>query len=118
LHGPLLDEFPNIARLGDMRQVNLGLEFLGRGRWTGAAASAAAGLGILRKIPLYTLRFIHFNRAGVRFLFRYTDLDENVEDLFALYLKFPRQIIDSNLRHAALLPPYCAVGYDFIASSP
>jgi hypothetical protein len=75
LHGPLLDQFPHITRLGDMRQVNLGLELLGRGHCArGGASGATAALGMLRKVPLHALRFIHFNRAGVRFLFRYTDL--------------------------------------------
>jgi hypothetical protein len=92
-----------------MRQVNLGLELFCRGCCARAAAAAAAGLGMLRKVLPYTLRLIHFNRAGVRFLFRYPDLDKNVEDRLALDLKFSRQIIDSNLLHAALLPPYCAV---------
>ncbi len=46
----------------------------------------------------------------MRFLFCYTDLDQNIEDRLTLDLKFSRQIIDSNLLlHAALLPPCCAV---------
>jgi len=65
---------------------------------------------MLREIFLHALRFIHFNGAGVRFLFCYTDLDESVEDGLALHLEFPRQIIDSNLLHAALFPPYCVSG--------
>src|SRR5271165_1933980 len=65
---------------------------------------------MLRKVSLHALRFIHFDRAGVRFLFCYTDLDESVEDGLAFYLEFSRQIIDSNLLHAALFPPYCPVG--------
>jgi hypothetical protein len=117
LDGTLFDKFSHITRLGDMRQVNLGFEFLCRRCGPRAAAGAAARLGMLRKILLHALRFIHFNRAGMRFLFCHTDLDESIEDRLALDLKFSRQIIDSNLLlHAALLPPYCA--YDFIASSP
>jgi len=41
---------------------------------------------MLRKVSLHALRFIHFDGAGVRFLLGYTDLDQNVENLFALDL--------------------------------
>jgi hypothetical protein len=68
-----------------MRQVNLGLELICRGG-RARATDAAAGLRMLRKVPLHTLRFIHFDRTGVRLLFCYTDLGENVENLFALDL--------------------------------
>jgi len=81
----LLDGFPHIARFGDMRQVNLGLELLCRGGRARATA-ATAGLRMLRKILLHTLRFVRFDRTGVRFLFCYADLGENVENLFALDL--------------------------------
>jgi len=81
----LLDGFPHIARFGDVRQVNLGLELIWRGGRARATA-AAAGLRMFRKVSLHTLRFIHFDRTGVRFLFGYTDLGENVENLFALDL--------------------------------
>jgi hypothetical protein len=92
-----------------MRQVNLGLELFCRDCHARTAAAAAAGFGMLRKVLLHVLRFLHFNRAGVRFLFGYTDLDQNFEDLLAFDLKFSCQIIDSNLLHAALSPPYCAI---------
>jgi hypothetical protein len=104
----LLDQFPHIAGLGDVRQVNLGFELLGLS-WRSEAA-AAAGFCMLRKVLLDPLCFIHFNGTGVRLLFRYTDLDKNVENRLALHLEFSCQIIDSNLLHAALFPPYCPVG--------
>ncbi len=109
LDSSLLDQLPHIARLGDMRQVDLGLELIRR-RGCCARAAAAAGLCMLRKVFLHALRLIHFDRAGVRFLFCDTDLDKSIENGLALYLEFSRQIIDSNLLHAALFPPYCPVG--------
>ena len=64
---------------------------------------------MFRKVLLDPLRFVHFDGTGVRFLFGYTDLDESIEDHLALYLEFPRQVINSNLLHSALFPPYCPV---------
>jgi hypothetical protein len=55
----LLNRLAHIAGLGNVRQVNLGLELLclySRAR----AAATAAGLGMLGKIPLNTLRLVHF----------------------------------------------------------
>jgi hypothetical protein len=109
LHGPLLDKLPHVARLGDMRQVDLGLELIRR-RGRCARAAAAAGLCMLRKVSLHALRLIYFDGAGVRFLLGYADLNQSIENGLTLYLELPRQIINSNLLHAALFPPYCPVG--------
>ena len=103
LGGPLRNRLQDIARFGDVRQVKLGLEFVCRG----ARSAADSRLCVLRKVLLDPLRFVHFDGTGVRFLFRYTDLDESVEDRLALYLEFPCQVVNSNLLHSALLPPYC-----------
>ncbi len=91
-----------------MRQIDLGLEFILRMR-DSARAAGGAGL-VLGKIFLYALGFVFFDRTGVRFLFGYADLDENVKDRLALDLKFSRQIVDSNLvQHSAPFPPLCPV---------
>jgi hypothetical protein len=59
LGGSLRDGLQHIAWLGNMRQVDLGLEFIRR---RGGGARAAAGVGLtLAKILLYTLRFINFD---------------------------------------------------------
>jgi len=57
-----------------------------------------------------TLRFVHFNGAGVRLLFRDPDEWENLEYHLCFDLEFPRQVVNSNLlQHSALFPPYCPV---------
>jgi hypothetical protein len=100
---PLRDRLQYIAGFGDVRQVDLGLELVGCRGCT--RASAGAGL-MLRKILLNALRFVHFNRTGVRFLLGYADLDQNVEDRLALYLELSCQVVNSNLvLHSALFPP-------------
>ncbi len=95
----------NISRLGDMRQVDFGLELLCRGRPPRATGSAR--FGMLREVLLDPLRFVHFDRTGVRLLLCYSDPEENVENRLALDLKLSCQIVDSNLLHSALFPPYC-----------
>jgi hypothetical protein len=43
------------------------------------------------------LRLVHFDGTGVRFLFRYSDLEKNVEDFLAFDLELSGQIVNSNL---------------------
>ena len=107
LGGLLGDGLQHIPRLGNVRQVNLGLELIGR-CW-GARTAAAARL-MLGKILFNALGFIFFDGTGVRFLLGYADLKKNVENRLALDLELSRQIIDSNLMlHSALFPPLCPV---------
>jgi hypothetical protein len=108
LRGPLSNGFQHIPGLGNVRQVNLRLEFVGRRR--GCARATAAAGRLLGKILLNALGFIYFDGTGVRFLLGDADLDKNVEDRLALDLKFSGQIIDTNLMlHSALFPPLCPV---------
>ena len=104
LGGPLRNRLEHIARFGDVRKIQLALEFVCRCARRG---TSGAGLGVLRKVFLDPLRFVHFDGTGVRFLFGYTNLDESIEDHLALYLELPRQVVNSNLLHSALFPPYC-----------
>jgi len=109
LGGLLRDRLQHVSRFGDVREVNLGLELFRLGA-RAAAAGAAAGLSVLSVILLDALRLIHFDGAGVRFLFRDPDLDQQIEDHLAFDLEFPRQVVNSNLlQHSALFPPYCPV---------
>ncbi len=72
---------------------------------------------MLCKVLLDALGFVFFDGAGVRFFLGDADLDQNVEDGFALHLKFSSQVIDSNLvLHYAPFPPLCSrLGYAFIS---
>jgi hypothetical protein len=106
--GLLRDRLQHVPRFGDVRQVDLGLELFRLEART--AAAGAAGLSVVRVILLDALRLIHFDGAGVRFLFRDPNLDQQVENHFAFDLEFPRQVVNSNLlQHSALFPPYCPV---------
>jgi hypothetical protein len=88
-----------------VRKVDLRLELFGC--YTGAAGCrSSTRLAVFRVVLPDALCLIHFDGAGVRFLFRDSDLHQQVEDHFAFDLEFPRQVIDSNLLlHSALLPP-------------
>ena len=107
--GLLRDRLQHVSRLGDVRQVDLGLELF-RLRARAAAGGGAARLAVLGVILFHALRLIHFDGAGVCLLFRDSDLDKQIENHFAFDLEFPRQVINSNLlQHSALFPPYCPV---------
>jgi len=113
----LRDRLQHIARLGDVREIDLRLELVAPGRWTRGTGGCALAL---LEIFLHALGFVFFDRAGVRFLFGDADLGENFEDLSALDLEFSRQIVNSNLvLHYAPFPPWLfpVCGYAFIASS-
>ncbi len=104
LLGSLRNGLQHIPGLGNVRQVDLRLEFVGRRR--GRARAPAAAGRLLGKVFFDALGFIYFDGTGVRFLLGYADLGKNVEDRLALDLKFSGQIIDSNLMlHSALFPP-------------
>jgi hypothetical protein len=109
LGGLLRNRLQHVSRFRYVRQVDLGLKLV-RLRARAAAAGGAAGLSVLSVILLDALRLIHFDGAGVRFLFRDPDLDQQVENHLAFDLEVPRQVVNSNLlQHSALFPPYCPV---------
>jgi hypothetical protein len=84
LLGAFRDCLQHVTGLGDVRQVNLGLEaFRSAGGDTRHVPGARL---VLLEVLLYAFRFVLFNGTGVRFLFGYTDLGKNVEDLSALDL--------------------------------
>jgi len=99
----------HVSGLGDVRQVDFGLKLL-RSRTRSATRRSDAGFPVLRIVIPNALRFVHLDGAGVRFLFRDSDLQQQIENHFAFDLEFSRQVVNSNLLlHSALIPPYCPV---------
>jgi len=97
----------HISGLGNVGQVDLGLELVDRR--TAARAARSTGLSVLLVVLLDALGFIDLDGTRMRFLLRDSDLGQNVEDDFALYLELPCQVINSNLQlvllvHSALFP--------------
>ncbi len=74
LRGFLRDRLQHVSRLGDVREIDLGLELF-RMRARGPTGTAA-GLAVLGIVLLDALRLVHFDGAGVRLLFSDSDLDQ------------------------------------------
>jgi len=101
------DELEHIAGFGDVRQVNLGLDFVsfptsarpgGRGLSFGGSAEMSAHL----------FRFVVLDRTRVRLLLSDSDYNQDIKNRLALDFQFPGQIVDSNLTHPPFLGPATA----------
>jgi hypothetical protein len=96
----------NIPRLGDVRQVDLGLDFVSfgarRARRSGRSLRFTGGA----EMGTHFDRFVVLNGAGMSFLLGNSDQWEHVKNRFALNFQFPGQIVDSNLAH----PPFLSSG--------
>jgi hypothetical protein len=97
------NQLEHIARLGDVRQIDLGLDFVRfapgpRLRWRLRLSGGA-------EMSPHLLRFVLFDRTGVRFLLGHSDFDQDVKNRLALDFQFPGQIVDSNLTHPPFLAP-------------
>jgi hypothetical protein len=98
--------FHHIAGLGDVRQIDLGNHAL-----RALAAKRRAMRGLPRILPetlAHLFRLVAFERTGVRFARRNTELRKNVENRARLYFQLFREIVDTNLAHPPLfnsVPP-------------
>lgn len=100
----LADGIQNIARPGNIGEVDLSLDLVraaGARRLRGSLRFS----GGLAKVGAHFLRFVLFNRTGMRLLLGDPDQFKNIEKSFAFDFQFPRQIVDSNLAHPPLFPP-------------
>jgi hypothetical protein len=71
----------DVARLVRLRPVDLRLHFrLGFRRRAAAAAFA-------QNVRAHPLGFVHLNGARVGLLFRHADLDQSIQNFFALYFQ-------------------------------
>jgi hypothetical protein len=99
------DGLQHIAGFGDVGKVNLGLEAfafrLGRARALGSVPIARSF-----EMGADLLRFVIFERGGMRFFLGDADFRQHIENGFALDLQLSRQIVDSNLAH----PPLSSLG--------
>jgi hypothetical protein len=94
----LRDGTQHVARTRNVRQVDLGLEFIfavnGRPGWScGSRTSFSVGTETLA----HQFGFVLFQRTGMRLLLRNADLGQDVKNGLALDLQLTGQIIDSNL---------------------
>jgi hypothetical protein len=85
-----------------VRQIDFGFYFFF------AASPARTGLTCRGRtvrrgadVDPYLLRFVLFQRTGVRLLFSHSYQRKCIEDGFALNFQLPGKIVDSNLTHPA-----------------
>jgi hypothetical protein len=88
-----------------MREVDLGLDLVFAVsstrrslRRTGCRIRAAA------EMLSHQIRFVVFQRTGVRFLLRDTHRGQHVKNFLALDFQLTGQIVDSNLTHPLSFP--------------
>jgi len=102
----LSDQLEHITGLGDVREVNLGLDFVS---FAAGARLGGRGLGFSgTEVGPHLFRFVFLDRTGVRFLLRDADFDQDIKNRLALDFQFPGQIVDSNLTHPPFLGPATA----------
>src|SRR5450755_3029953 len=88
-----------------MREIDLGLDLVfavsgtrRRLRGTGCRIGAPA------EMLAHQIRFVVFQRTGVRFLLRDTHRGQRVKNFLALDFQLTGQIVDSNLTHPLSFP--------------
>jgi hypothetical protein len=93
------DCLERIARLGDVRKVNLGLEHL---RCPGSCGRMCARPGAALEMRPHLVGFVHLQRAGVGLAFTKAEFHQNVKNLPALDFHLACEIVDSYLAHPPL----------------
>jgi len=102
LHGLLLarqNGLEGIPGLGDLGEIDLGTEILATG-----GAMPAMRTARLMEILAHFFGLVDFDGAGVGLFLRDSDLDKDVEYLFAFDFQLASQIVNSNLH-----PPFISL---------
>jgi hypothetical protein len=101
----LAQEVENITRLGDMREVDLGLDLITFSAAGARRSPADLGFACLMKMSPHFVGFVVFERTGMGLFFRDTDFGKHIENRLAFDFQFSGQIVDSNLAHPPFRPP-------------
>jgi hypothetical protein len=91
-----------IAGTRNVRQINLGLDFLFAARRMGRFRRLRGRLPRTAQVRPHFFGFVFFERAGVSLLLGDSDYREHIQNGFALDFQFSCEIVDSNLTH----PPF------------
>jgi hypothetical protein len=105
----LRDRFQHISRPGDVRQIDLGLDFLFAAQRARGPGGRRLRFGRAADVGPYFFRFMLLERTGMRLLLRHPDDWQCVENGFAFNFQLPGEIVDSNLAHPAFLVPRVAL---------
>jgi hypothetical protein len=100
------DGLQDIARLGNLGKVDLGLDPLGFGA---AGTGRLGGLGFAGATNMSThlFGFVLFNGTGMGLLLGDADGSQCIENDLALDFQLSGQIVDSNLTHPPFLSSDC-----------
>jgi hypothetical protein len=99
----LRDSFQHISRPGNVRQINLSLDFFFAAQWARGLRSRRRRLGRAAQVYPHFFRFVLLERTGMGLLLRHPDDRQCVENGFAFNFQLPGEIVDSNLAHPAFL---------------
>jgi hypothetical protein len=101
----LRDRLQHVSRLGNVRQIDLGLKCFHITLGTAPRRlDRRLGLGLGAKMRADLLCFVHLDGTGMGLFLGDADQRKNIQDGFALDFQFPGQVIDTNLLHSAF---YC-----------
>ena len=92
----------HVPGTGNVGEVNLGLDFFFTARRS-RTGLPRLGRSFRRGADVhpYLLRFVLFQRTGVRLFLRHSDQRKRVEYGFTLHFQLSGKIVDSNLTHPA-----------------
>jgi hypothetical protein len=104
---PLRNRLQHISRPGDVRQVNLGFDFVFATQIAGGSRRGSRFRGRTEVHP-YFFCFEVFQRTGMGLLLGHPDCLQDIENSLAFNFQLPGEIVDSNLAHPAFLASACA----------
>jgi hypothetical protein len=98
----LADGIQNVARPGNMREIDLGLNSIAINAAGASVPGSALCFAGSAQVRTHLLRFVLFHGTGVRLLLRDAYFRKCVENGFTFDFQLPGQIVNSNLAH----PPF------------
>src|SRR5262249_4413988 len=99
------DGIEDISRFGDVGKINLGPDFVLIRAGGAGGSGLSMRLAAAAKVLPHLLRFVLFDRAGMRFLLGSTHHRQRIENGLALDFQLSGQIVNSNLGH----PPFLSL---------
>jgi hypothetical protein len=91
----LEDGLERVAGLGDLREIDPWHGF-------GVGSCSRGGPAATAQVVANLLGLVGLDGAGVGLLFSDADCRKSIQNRFALYFQFTRQIVDSNFAHPSL----------------
>jgi hypothetical protein len=78
----------DISRAGNVRQVDLGLDFFFPAQRARGTGSLGMPFGGAADVQAHFFRFVLLQRTGMRFLLGHSDHRKSIENSFALHFQF------------------------------